>query len=248
VNNSFQFQLRKRTSMTRFGQLSGRISYTYTDQNGNFLNSNRGTQVNYWLPSVTGWNFDQPGSSNDSGFTGTPIGEDFVLDLDDPLNSNRPTINDRIQLFNLSGSWIVPGTSWQDNGGIVVSGIFRYWTGLPRTIFDATARHAHSNARLPAPAGTYSANNPNDISVTVESTGTINGARRPDLTLLDMSFRYDIPIKDRYQLQVLMDIFNIFNTVNFNNVGQSRTSQDGFLIPTSASNLRGFQLGLRFTY
>lgn len=257
VNNSFQFQLRKRMSRTRFGQLSGRVSYTFTRQRGNFRNDNRGATVNYWLPSQTGWNFDVPGSSNDSGFTGSPIGEEFILDLDDPRNANRPLNNDRVHLFNLSGSWVIPGTSWQDNGGIVVSGIYRYWTGEPTTIVDATARHPHSNVRLPAPAGSYSANQPgdqcavpcDDIALSgVESTGTINGAREPNLSLLDMSFRYDIPIMDRYEAQILVDIFNLFNTVNFNNVGGTRTDFNSFLIPSSASIMRGFQFGVKFTY
>ena len=249
VNNSFQFQLRKRTSMTRFGQLSGRMSYTYTRQHGNARNDTRGGTMNYVLPSQTGWNFDQQGP-NASGLFGSPIGADVILDLEDPANTNRPTTNHRNQLFNLSATWVVPGTSYNDNGGLIVSGIYRYWTGLAYTIVDASARHPHSNTRLPAPAGSYDANNTSDpIALTgQESTGTIAGARRPNLSNMDMSFRYDIPIADRYIAQVLVDIFNIADTVNFNNVGSTRTSQSGFLIPTSAANMRGLQFGVKFTY
>lgn len=256
TNNSFQFQLRKRISMTRFGQLSGRMSYTFTRQRGNARNDTRGATMNFVLPSATGWNFDQQGP-NASGIFGSPTGADVILDLDHPANSNRPTTNNRDHLFNLSGTWMIPGTSWQDNGGIVVSGIFRYWTGRSYTITDASARHPHTNVRLPAPAGSYSANNPGDVcSVPCEDialqdvafTGTIAGATRPNLKTLDMSFRYNVPILDRYVAQILVDIFNLGNTVNFNSAGSTRTSQTGFLIPTSSAPARGFQIGLRFTY
>ena len=256
VNNSFQFQLRKRTSMTRIGQLSGRVSYTFTRQRGNARNDTRGSTMNYILPSDTGWNFDEQGP-NDSGIFGSPLGADIILDLDDPFNTNRPTGNNRDHIFNLSGSWVVPGTSWQDNGGIIVSGIYRYWTGLSYTIRDATARQAHTNIRLPAAAGTYSANNPgdncsvpcDDIALqNVAFAGTERGARDPNLNNLDMSFRYDIPIMDRYVAQILFDVFNIVDRANLTNHGSGRTDQSGFLIPTSASIMRTFQLGVTFRY
>ena len=81
------------------------------------------------------------------------------------------------------------------------------------------------NVRLPAPAGTYSANNPGDncavpcedIALQDAFAGTVNGARAPNLKNLDMSFRYDIPIGDRYVAQILLDVFNIFDTANFTN-------------------------------
>jgi hypothetical protein len=82
----------------------------------------------------------------------------------------------------------------------------------------------------------------------VAFAGTIAGARRPNLKTLDMSFRYDVPILDRYVAQILVDVFNIGNTVNFNSAGSTRTSQSGFLIPTSSAPARGFQVGIRFTY
>ncbi len=248
TNNSFQFQLRKRTSMTRIGRLSGRASYTYTRQFGNARNDTRGSTMNYVLPSLTGWNFDKTGP-NASGMFGSPIGAEVILDLDHWANGNRPTTNNRDHIFNLSGTWVIPGTSWKDNGGIIMSGIFRYWSGLSYTIYDASARHPHSNTRLPAQAGTYNPNNPNDISLeNMEFAGTIAGATRPGLKVLDMSFRYDVPVGDSYVAQVLVDVFNLGNTTNFNNAGSTRTSQSGFLIPTSAAPNRGFQLGIRFTY
>jgi outer membrane receptor protein involved in Fe transport len=248
VNHSFQFQLRKRTSMTSIGQLSGRVSYTFTRQRGNAFNDGRGNTMSYVLPSLTGWNFDGSGP-NASGVFGAPIGEEVILDLENPLNANRPTSNHRDHVFNLSGTWIVPGTSWRDNGGVVLSGIFRYWTGRAFTIVDAEARHPHTNIRLPAAAGAYSANNPNDISLSgVESTGTVNGSRAPRFANLDFSVRYTVPFLERYTAQVLVDMFNMFNTVSFNSAGSTRTDQSGFLIPSSAAPLRQIQIGVRFTY
>ena len=256
TNNSFQFHMRKRTAMTRIGQRSGRMSYTFTRQRGNPRNDTRGSTMNYVLPSTTGWNFDQTGP-NASGMFGSPIGADLILDLDNPFNTDRPTGNNRDHLFNLSGSWVVPGTSWQDNGGIIVSGILRYWTGTSTTIRDATARHPHTNIRLPAAAGTYSANNPGDncsvpcADIAIQDlvfAGTERGGRNPNYKNLDMSFRYDIPIMDRYVAQILLDVFNIFDTVNLTNLGSTRTSQSGFLIPTRASIMRGFQFGVTFRY
>jgi hypothetical protein len=147
----------------------------------------------------------------------------------------------------LSGNWTVPGTSWRDNGGVVLAGIFRYLTGS-RTTITLNERLDNNNFAI-APAGTYNPNNPNDISLSdYEFDGTLQGASLPSRTNLDFSFRYRLPFTDTITATVLVDAFNLLNSVYFSNVGGTRTSFNSFLIPSSAFSMREFQIGVQLNY
>ena len=168
--------------------------------------------------------------------------------LDNPQNSDRPVQWFRLHNFVVSGSWIVPRTSWRDNGGLVFSGVFRSITGDRFTITNSA--RIDNNNREVAVAGDYNPNNPNDISLSnVRSSGKVNGSHDPVNTTLDFSSRYRVPFGSRgWYATISVDAFNITNKVNWANSGQTRTSLSGFLIPRSARDLRKIQIGIRFSY
>ena len=235
--NALQVSVVKRQSPTRVGTLGGRISYTLSrlrgDSNNDFPDS-----PYFQTFAMTGWNFD----------TGEPINPGGLdLGLDHPQNVDRPGGRDRRHNFVLSGNWTVPGTSWRDNGGVVLAGIFRYLTG-GRTTITINERLDNNNFAV-APAGTYNPNNPNDISLSdVEFEGTLQGASLPSRTNVDFSLRYRLPFTDTIEATVLLDAFNLFNSVYFRNIGSTRTNLSGFLVPSSAFPNREIQIGVRLNY
>jgi len=235
--HALQFSLVKRQSRTIIGNLGGRLSYTLASQRGD---SDGFTSDGAYFQSfgLTGWNFD----------TGTPINPgNLDLGLDHPQNVDRPGNNARAHNFVLSGNWMIPGTSWRDNGGIVLAGIFRYITGSRYTI-TLNERLDNNNFAV-APAGTYNPNNPNDISLSnVEFDGTLRGASEPRQVNTDFSVRYRLPFTDTITATVLFDVFNLFNTVTFSNPGGTRTSFNSFLIPSNALPNRQIQIGARLNY
>ena len=238
THTSVLVSLRKRMSRTAIGALSGRVSYTYSDSSGNVDNAAFARDPYFHGFSESGWNFD----------TGEPIGELPNVNLDHPLNSDRPVQWYREHNFVVSGSWIVPRSSWRDNGGLVFSGIFRAVTGN-RDFFELDSR-IDNNRRGIAPAGSYTANNPNDISFSnYEFDGKIWGMHNPNTTTLDFSARYRVPFGSRgWYATISLDAFNITNVVNFSNTGSDRISRSSFLIPSRARALRQIQAGVKFTY
>ena len=164
--NALQLSVRKRYGPTRIGPLSGRISYTLGDSSGNVDNRALGRASYFQFITQTEWNFD----------TDALVGESPDPNLDHPQNVDRPNrSSSRRHNFVISGSWTAPGTSWRDNGGLVLSGIVRFLSGDHFTITN-NARLDNNNREV-AETGTYNPNNPNDISRDdVEFDGTINGA------------------------------------------------------------------------
>jgi len=244
THTSLLFSLRKRMSRTRIGNLSGRVSYTLGSSKGNVDNAAYSFSPYFQRYSMTGWNFD-----NDT-ITGTTPTND-ILGLDVPENVDRPVQWARKHNFVVSGSWTIPKTSYRDNGGIVLSGIFRTLTGDRRANFDSSDEAELDNAREGiAPAGSYSANEPNDISLSdVPFAGTLNGMADPTSITMDFSLRYRIPFGSRgWYATLSFDAFNIFDRVNFSNSGSDDISSSSFLIPSGAFPMKIMQLGVKFTY
>lgn len=239
--DGLQLSVHKRMSDTPVGPLFGRVSYTLARQEGNANAGFSGGQFAYFQEfSLSGFDFD----------TGQVIGEPLNLNLDNPANVDRPSPWHRTHNFVTSWSWIVPGTSWKENEGLMISGVYRWMSGDRDTYF-LFSRLDNGNREI-APAGTFDANNPIDISQgPIEFDGRINGAEAPDFQRLDLSFRYRIPFDvgtRPYDVTVLADVFNISNEVNFRNIGSSFVQSGAFLNPTRAFVPREFQIGIRFTY
>jgi hypothetical protein len=133
--------------------------------------------------------------------------------LEDPgLDRNfGPLDADRRHNFVMSGRFEVPHTR-----GLTVSGVFRYLTGRSMTLYNSNV-DADRNGRLfdLLPAGNYCGNGQNAICV--DNDGTRNGAKGPGYKQMDMRFGYRVrPLKET-TLDLNFELFNIFNTANFDN-------------------------------
>ena len=231
--DAIQVSLAKRFN----GRWGGRISVTYSDGEGNFDGDDPDTAT-FQTRTESGYNFD----------TGQFVGEPLALNLDDPRFEDQTADHDRDWNIVLSGQYRVPKTSWRDNGGLVVSGVYRFLTGDRFTILDNSAR-LDNNSRAPAAAGTY------DPTSTVSHgrrgisfNGDVNGAEFPDFAQLDISLRYQLPITGRYQVSLIGDVFNATDHVNFDGVGSTRVGTSAFLVPSAVFPPRRFQLAVRFEF
>ena len=234
--NSLQFQLKRRMADSPIGRFSGRIAYTYGSQSGNNTNAQTSSS-RFQFRTESGFNFDQY----------VELGEMIDFGLDNPANIDRSSPWFRKHILALSWTWQVPKTSWRDNGGLMLNGIWEwrsadFYTVLLRDYYD-------NNQRQVAPAGTYDAGTNVDYALgSVVFPGVENGAEANPFSRLDLSFRYRIPFADRYDFTILAEWFNIANRVNMASVGSTYATDAGFRVPTSANTPRQFQLGFRFTF
>jgi hypothetical protein len=175
------------------------------------------------------------------------LGAPLDLGLGDPRTSGLPVNWHREHNLVVSGTWRVPHTSWRDNGGAVLSGIYRYLSGDQETFF--ANEFLDNGLRAPAPAGTYDPTLPSDIGRGgTRFDGKLNGVENPDFSRLDLSLRYGLPFGDRVVATALVDVFNVFDETNYANLGADRVGTGGFLIPSSAFNPRELQLGVRVEF
>jgi hypothetical protein len=198
---------------------SARVSYTWSDSEGNFSGTGIGTSAFQVL-------------------------DDLNLDL-----NTRPLGEDRTHNLVISGTAIIPKT-----GGLTVSGIARYLSGLPFNLTnnDIDADRNGTQAE-PLAAGTYRGNAAED-AYEVDFDGTYFGARGPNYFKLDMRVGYRISLGNGRSLDVFGDIFNVTNRANFATPsGNMAVSNIGnFLNLTDTlqgnSNPRLLQLGARFAF
>ena len=232
--DAVQLSLRKRFD----GRFGGRVSVTFADSSGNTEGGGGGTATAYFQSRTeTGYNFD----------TGEVLGEPLALNMNDPRNSGIPVNWNRDTNVAVSGTWLVPKTSWRDNGGLTVSWLYRFLTGDQVTLFDNSAFLDNGN-RAPLPAGSYSPTNPSDIGVSTSFNGKLRGAENPDFHRFDLSLRYEIPIKKRFDVTLLVDVFNLFDETNFANLGGTREGTGTFLTPNATFNPRELQIGVRLQF
>jgi outer membrane receptor protein involved in Fe transport len=232
--SGLQFSLQRRFMDSPIGRYSARVSYTWSNQSGN---ADAGREFpRFQTRTESGFNFD----------TDEWIGAPLDVNLNHPQNVDRPSPWHRDHNIVGSWSWLIPGTSWNASQGLYFAGIWRYMQG---NRFEIQSRsRLDNNNRVLMPEGTYSADPDSDIGLTVDFGGRENTAELPDFMRLDFSFRYAIPIAERYEITVLGDIFNVTNRVNFSNAGSTYVEDSNFLIPNSAFPAREFQFGVRFTF
>lgn len=217
---------------------NARLSATFAESEGNNTGGGAGTADAYFQRRTeTGYDFDR----------GVILGDPLDLGLDDPRTQDIPVNFHRDENVVLSGSYRVPKTSWRDNGGLVVSGIFRYLSGSFITLFDNSALLDNGN-RAPAPPGDYSAPAGSDIGRSESYDGKLLGAELPDFNRLDVTLAYDIPITGRLLARLQLDVFNVFDETNLADLGSDRVGTPTFLVPSSAFNPREYQLGVRLQF
>lgn len=146
---------------------------------------------------------------NTSGVVATII----PTQVGDALNLDAnvgPTDEDRPHVLSINGTLDVPRVR-----GLSVSPLLRYMSGQPFSLtsssFDLN-RNGRSDDEF-LPAGTFSGRGRNPI--TVDSTGTRNGARGPDFFTLDLRVAYSIPMQRSSRVQLVGEIFNLTDRVSF---------------------------------
>ena len=163
------------------------------------------------------------------------------LNLD--LNQG-PTDFDRRHNLVFSGRGLVPGTH-----GMTLSGTLRLLSGLPFTIND-TSSDPDRNGQLfdPLPAGTYSGNGAN--AITVENKGGRNGTYGPGFMQLDTRVGWRFRQKDGRTLDLSADILNVTNRSNFVSPTGDRRSTNFLLLTTlyGGGQPRQAQLGVRIGF
>jgi hypothetical protein len=94
----------------------------------------------------------------------------------------------------------------------------------------------------------------NDLTIPIRSEtdaagrAVINGLTGPGSFLVDMSFRYSIPLKVGFDsLDLFYDIFNLLNRENLVNPTGNRASSV-FMVPTAAQFARQMQFGVRVRF
>jgi outer membrane receptor protein involved in Fe transport len=81
-----------------------------------------------------------------------------------------------------------------------------------------------------------------------QGRAVINGLRGPESVLVDMSFRYQVPIgRGLESLDLFYDIFNVLNRENLVNPTGNRASSN-FMISTAAQFPRQMQFGVRVRF
>ncbi|MGE0815829.1 MAG: TonB-dependent receptor [Vicinamibacterales bacterium] len=137
----------------------------------------------------------------------TQVGDNLNLDA-----NYGPTDNDRPHILSINGTANVPGVR-----GLSLSPVIRYMSGLPFSLvsssFDLNQNGRTDDEYLPA--GTYSGTGANPI--TVKSRGGSNGARGPDFFEIDLRLAYALPMRGGSRLQLVGEVFNLTDRVNFNN-------------------------------
>jgi hypothetical protein len=184
---------------------------------------------------------DSRGNTSGAGAPASPFQVLDHLNLD--LNEGPTNFDQRHNLV-LSGSALIPKT-----GGLTVSWVARALSGVPFTVFNATV-DSDRNGTLtdPLPAGTYSGNGAN--AITVESKGGRNGAYGPGFFKLDMRMGYRLRLSNRRSLDVFGEIFNVTDRDNFANPTGDQSSAN-FLRVTGMSTSttpRTGQIGVRFGF
>ena len=182
---------------------------------------------------------------NTNGEYTAPIQFQFLDDLNLEANEG-PTDRDRRHNLVISGRGEVPHTF-----GMTLAGTLRMMSGLPFTIMN-TATDPNRNGVLydPLPAGEYSGNGANAITVT--NDGGRNGAYGPGFLQLDLrlGWRWRPGGSQNQTLDLTLDLVNITNRANFlNPTGDQRLTN--FLLLTQLSGggqPRQAQLGIRFGF
>lgn len=154
------------------------------------------------------------------------------------------TALDRRHTVNISGRVEVP---WIP--GLIASGVARFSTGTPFTIYDSTFDTDRNGVLVdPVASGSYSGVGQN--AITVENDGGRNGAYGPGYRNIDARLGYRVRMPQGKSLDLFFEAFNITNEANFSNpTGDLRSGT--FLVPTSLQGggfPRQVQLGARLGF
>jgi hypothetical protein len=154
-----------------------------------------------------------------------------------------PTDFDRRHNLVLSGAAEVPGT------GLTVSTVVRYLSGTAFSITDSTTDPDRNGILFdPLPAGSYSGNGPN--AITVDDEGGRNGARGPSFFQADLRVGYRFKLGEQRRLELMAEVFNLTNRANFASPNGDRRATDFLLLTALRAGAipRTAQFGARFAF
>lgn len=175
-------------------------------------------------------NFDQDastaGSSNDANiFIGSSnIGDDAGHQLWDYREGRLH--GDRPHAFKLFGYYMLP---WQATAG----GYFMAQSGQPWEMTNYEIYYQYMISKSTSDTSRYA-----------EPAGS---RRSPTWYQLDLNYTQNVPLKGRYRLQAVFDLYNVFNTQTGYNYVQSVHSPL-FNTPVSYLSPRRTQISVRFTF
>jgi hypothetical protein len=177
-----------------------------------------------------------------------------------------PSSFDRRHILVGTWTWAMPWFKDQAGLGLVLggwelSGIYRFQTGAPLTITGNTAignRRADflggdpyiPDSSRTSPTGAIVWLDPAAFAAAPDSrlgNSSRGQFRGPSYQVFDLSFRKGFPLHGDTRLQVQADLFNAFNTTNFNDP-QTNLANADFGRITSAGPPRNVQLALRVTF
>jgi hypothetical protein len=133
--------------------------------------------------------------------------------------------------------------------GLTAGAIARFMSGQPFTIHNSNVdANMNGIAIDPLPAGTYSGQGQN--AITVENDGGRNGAYGPGFAQLDLRGGYRVGVGQGRTLDLFIEVFNATNRANFSNPGGDQRLAS-FLVPASLAGggfPRQLQIGARIGF
>jgi hypothetical protein len=180
-------------------------------------------------------------SSDGVATSGFQVLDDMHLDLNE-----GPTRFDTRHNFVVSGQALVPHT-----GGLNFSWVARALTGSPFSLSNNLIdQDRNGSFSEPLAAGDYTGVGADPYTVKGYESKR-NGAYGPGFFNADIRFGYRIGLPDNRKLELIADVFNVTNRVNFANPGGNQAAPTTFLVLTGYSTSyapRKVQLGLRFQF
>jgi hypothetical protein len=172
---------------------------------------------------------------------GNPDARRVWLDNDPRVDYGRFT-SDRTHVFAASGTYNI----WKTlNVATVISAI----SGSPINETIGSDFNGDNDTNDRPVRGINDLTMPIQSELDSQGRAVINGLEGPGSFLVDMSFRYQLPLNrvGFDGLDLFYDIFNVFNRVNFVAPTGNRASS-AFMVPTAAQFPRQMQFGVRLRF
>jgi len=131
---------------------------------------------------------------------------------------------------------------------LTIAGVLSAISGAPvnETVGTDVNRDNDNNDR--PIAGINDLTRPIESELDDQGRAVINGLEGPGSLLLDMSFRYQVPLgRGLESLDLFYDIFNVFNRTNLVPPTGNRQSPN-FMVSTAAQFPRQMQFGIRVRF
>jgi hypothetical protein len=177
--------------------------------------------ASYTLSKTDGLEPSSGSSPGQGQFSSTFGGNTFGRDPNTLTNAIGRLSDDRTHAFRVMGSLPIPGT------GLVLAGNFQYLTGLP---WAATAQ-------VSLPQGL--------TRILLETPGT---RRLSSQKLLDVRLSRAIEIAPRTRVELLLDVFNAFNSTAEERLADDNLFSQNFGHPSVFVDPRRAMLGVRFSF